>query len=182
MESPTPQFTPVEQPKKSNTGLIIGIVVVVLLCCCCLVVIAGLTFLGPVVNNVFSSVNQGLENPTVPGIPAVPNLPSMPSETEIPGMPTISPDAVPQGGLGDDVLRANTWAQVLLAVMLKDPTGCTAPSAAETAISVLQKPDSDGVWKEQWTVACGAGKTVPVDVTFTPGTSGVTDISITVTK
>jgi hypothetical protein len=29
--------TPTEEPKKSNTGLIIGIVVVVLLCCCCAV-------------------------------------------------------------------------------------------------------------------------------------------------
>lgn len=35
--SPTP-----EQPKKSNTGMIIAIVVVVLLCCCC--VAAGLAW------------------------------------------------------------------------------------------------------------------------------------------
>jgi hypothetical protein len=33
--TPTPEPIPVT-PKKSNTGLIIGIVVVVLLCCCCL--------------------------------------------------------------------------------------------------------------------------------------------------
>jgi hypothetical protein len=30
-----------EQPKKSNTGMIIGIVVVVLLCCCCAIAIGG---------------------------------------------------------------------------------------------------------------------------------------------
>jgi hypothetical protein len=30
-----------DAPKKSNTGLIIGIVVVVLLCCCCVVAIGG---------------------------------------------------------------------------------------------------------------------------------------------
>jgi hypothetical protein len=30
-----------EQPKKSNTGLIIGIVVVVLLCCCCITAVVG---------------------------------------------------------------------------------------------------------------------------------------------
>ena len=33
-----------EQPNKSNTGLIIGIVVVVLLCCCCAVVTGGWFF------------------------------------------------------------------------------------------------------------------------------------------
>jgi len=31
--------TPELQPKKSNKGLIIGIVVVVLLCCCCAVIV-----------------------------------------------------------------------------------------------------------------------------------------------
>jgi hypothetical protein len=30
-----------EQPKKSNTGMIIGIVVVVLLCCCCITAVVG---------------------------------------------------------------------------------------------------------------------------------------------
>jgi hypothetical protein len=30
-----------EQPKKSNTGMIIGIVVVVLLCCCCAIALGG---------------------------------------------------------------------------------------------------------------------------------------------
>lgn len=33
-----------EQPKKSNQGLIIGIVVVVVLCCCCSLVGAAYTF------------------------------------------------------------------------------------------------------------------------------------------
>jgi hypothetical protein len=30
-----------EAPKKSNTGLIIGVVVVVLLCCCCITAVVG---------------------------------------------------------------------------------------------------------------------------------------------
>ena len=48
METPstTPSTTPTPEPvpapaKKSNTGLIIGIVVVVLLCCCCVLAIGG---------------------------------------------------------------------------------------------------------------------------------------------
>jgi len=36
--------TPSEEPKKSKTGLIIGIVVVVLLCCCCLFLTGGWFF------------------------------------------------------------------------------------------------------------------------------------------
>ena len=42
METPgmTPEPLPA-QPKKSNTGLIIGIVVVVLLCCCCVAGVGG---------------------------------------------------------------------------------------------------------------------------------------------
>lgn len=30
-----------ETPRKSNTGLIIGVVVVVMLCCCCITAVVG---------------------------------------------------------------------------------------------------------------------------------------------
>lgn len=43
MEQNTPSPLP-EAPKKSNTGLIIGIVVAVLLCCCCIAGIAAVYF------------------------------------------------------------------------------------------------------------------------------------------
>jgi len=33
-------FTPVDQPKKSNAGKIIGIIVAILLCCCALITAA----------------------------------------------------------------------------------------------------------------------------------------------
>lgn len=39
IQSPIP-----DAPKKSNTGLIIGIVVAVVLCCCCVLAIAGWYF------------------------------------------------------------------------------------------------------------------------------------------
>jgi len=38
--------TPMEEPKKSNRGLIIGIVVAVLLCCCCLAAAAAVMWFG----------------------------------------------------------------------------------------------------------------------------------------
>lgn len=172
MESPTPQFTPVEQPKKSNIPLIIGIVVAVLLCCCCLVIAGVVLFMGPMVGNVYSSVNQQLT--AMPEIPSMPDGTSEPSDDPtIPGLPS---DVIPQGGLGDDVLRANTWAYVII-VAATD--GCSTPNAADTAITVTQKQDAGGVWKERWLVACDGSKSVPVDVTFTPSASGGTDINVT---
>lgn len=194
MESSTPQFVDPGQPaKKSNTGLIIAIVVIVLCCCCVVAIVGGLAVAGPAVNNVFSSINQSLQNPGMPVMP--PSMPSSTSEAPMPGapaetsepsmpsgsgMPTISPDIVPQGGRGDDLLRTDAWAQVVLAAALTNK--CPTPAATGTTISVSQDPDAAGVWKELWTVACGEGKTVPVDVTFTPSAGGGTDISVTVAK
>ena len=63
METYNPQVTPVEQPQKSKTGLIIGIVAVVLLCCCCAAILVIPIILGPTVNNIFSSINQQLTTP-----------------------------------------------------------------------------------------------------------------------
>jgi hypothetical protein len=52
MEPVTPDFTPVETPKKTNKTLIIVVVVVLVLCCCC-AVIGGLgwTFGDQIVNS-----------------------------------------------------------------------------------------------------------------------------------
>lgn len=84
MENFNPQGTPVEQPKKSQTGLIIGIVAVVLLCCCCATILVISIILGPRVNNIFSSINQQLITP-VPEV-AIPTEiakqnPSTPTES-----------------------------------------------------------------------------------------------------
>ena len=65
-------------------------------------------------------------------------------------MPSVPSDAVPQGGLGDDLLRTNTWGYVVTVAAID---GCTGPNAAETVITVTQEQDSAGVWKEQWVVA-----------------------------
>lgn len=173
MESSAPQFTPVEQPKKTNTWLIIGIVAVVLCCCCLVIVIAGLTILGPSVGKVFSTVNQGLENPSNP------ENPSMPSGTSEPSIPGLPSDLIPQGGLGDDLLRTNTWGYVITAAAM---SGCSATDASKTTIDVLQQPDSSGAWKEKWTVTCEDGSNKSFDVSFTPSAQGGTDINVTTSK
>ena len=63
MES-QPQSVDVSQPEPKKSGiatwLIILIVVVVLCCCLAVIVIAAVTIMGPVVGNVFSTINQSL--------------------------------------------------------------------------------------------------------------------------
>lgn len=163
METPIPA-----QPQKSITGWIIGIVVIVLLCCCCaVVVIATLTLMGPAVGNVFSTINMGIMTPN-------PDLSFPPPAFDL----TESPSAlVPEGGNGDQVLRASAWGYVLITAALD---GCSYnPKASETQIKVTQEPDSKGVWKEEWTVVCDDGSKKPYDVTFTPSAGGSTDINVT---
>ena len=56
---------PDAQPaKKTNVWLIVGIVaavIVILACCCVVAFFAFPTIFGPVVNNVFSNIVEGLE-------------------------------------------------------------------------------------------------------------------------
>ncbi len=177
MENPIPQDSPFEQPKKPKTGMIIGIVIAVLLCCCCLAIAGVFMFMGPAVNNVFSSINEQLT--AMPEIPSLPDGTVAPFDPENPSLPSIPAEAVPEGGLGDDLLRTNTWGYVVTVAAMG---GCDNPNAAETVITVTQDQDADGVWKEQWVVACG-GDQVPVDIVFTPNaTTGGTDINVTLAK
>ena len=159
------------EPQKSNTGLIIGIVVVVvLLCCCCVVVVGVLTLMGPVVGNVFSSVNNSLLTP-------VPAFPDMSATPDLSGIPTISSEFIPQGGKGNDIQRASAWGYVVVAAATD---GCSSnPKSASTEIKVIQEPDSKGVWKEAWTVICDDSSHKVYNVTFTPSAGGSTDITVT---
>jgi len=160
--------TPVQPaPKKNNLPMMLGIGAAVLVCCCLLVVavIFVLVALGPRVGNVFSQIE--VMTPIAPDF----ETPFVPAPQE-PG----SGDQ-PQGGLTDDLLRSNTWTLVQI---LATATDCANPSAADTTIEVTQSADSNGVWKELWTVACESGDSAKVEVTFTPGTSGGTDISVSI--
>jgi len=157
------------EPQKSNTGLMIGIggiVVVVLLCCCAAVVIAAVTIMGPVTGKVFSTITTDLTTP-------MPDLPLVPATPDLPGVPSA---LIPQGGHGNEVLRASAWGYVLTAASLD---GCTNPSASDTKIRVIQEPDSKGVWKEEWTAACDSGSKKAYNVIFTPSASGGMDIAVT---
>ena len=77
----------------------------------------------------------------------------------------------PAGGLGNEVLRNDTWRAVSAAATGQ---GCDQPVAADSAIEVLQEPDAAGVWVEQWTVACQSGESYPFEVEFILDDSGAT--------
>jgi hypothetical protein len=173
-------------PKKSNTGLIIGIVAAVILCCCCLIVVGGYAFYS--VSSAVESTYSSIEIMLTPGaegfedFPVIPEIPEFPTDEsglpEIPAVPEIPysyGDAIPQGGLGDDILRANTWGYVIITAAI---SGCTATDASKVVIEVLDQPDSAGAWREKWTVSCDGGSQKSFDVAFSPGAQGGTDIDV----
>ncbi|MDX9991455.1 MAG: hypothetical protein RBS68_05335 [Anaerolineales bacterium] len=165
-------------PKKNNTVLIIVAVVVVLLCCCCIVVVGAFALLGPTVGNSFESIEEGINQ----GVPE-----EFPYQEENPfGEESQDPDEsnadelgqyIPSGGLGDEMLRADTWVNVAISAALAT---CIVPAdgAQNTIIEVIDDPDSAGVWVERWTLPCDGGSSKAFDVTFTPAASGGTDISV----
>lgn len=161
-------------PKKTNIGLIIGVVAVVLLCCCCLIIIGGYAFFS--VSRAVQGTYSSIEIMLTPGAEDFEDLPAIP---EMPASPYGSDDFIPQGGLGDEVLRADAWVYVMAASAM---SGCAATDASQTTIEVSQEPDSAGVWKEKWTVTCDDGAKKSFDVTFSPSAQGGTTIDVTGSK
>jgi len=153
-----------------NRTLLIVIGVVVL--CCCIVVIAG-AVAAPTIRKYFNSASSGLQNlnPSVTSAPETAST-SQPSETSQPssGGSSMIPVA---GGLGDPTLKADVWVSILT---VESGHGCNDVNG--TAISVIQPPNSKGVWIENWTVdACG--KALVLKVIFTPDPKGGTNYAIT---
>src|SRR5687768_4933709 len=154
------------EPKKSSTGLMIGIGIAIflVLCCCCLVVIGALAF------GVFPLVRSESSLPT----------PAFDFDFETPDPDSFdapsSNQLVPEGGRGDLLLRTDTWGFVMIASATFDCSDY--PSAADTTITITQQPDALGIWEEEWTVPCDDGSEQSFDVTFTPSEGGGTDISV----
>jgi hypothetical protein len=139
--------------KKNQTPLIIAAVAIVLCCCCVVLAVAGyfgyLRIQRSEVIPLQSTEEPVLVNPT----DAV-----------------SSPGEAPTGGLGNDILRNDTWQAVAGAAQ---GLGCDQPIGADTKIEVLQQPDN-GVWVEKWTVACASGESYPFEITFTLDATGAT--------
>lgn len=169
-EPPAVQPAP-QPPKKSNTAVLLGVGAAIVLCCCCLVVggVVALNMMGPIVRNTYETINQDL--------PSAPNQDE--NDEQAPALPSDPGSLIPKGGLGDETLRADTWFNVVLSAAFAN---CPASDPTKVSIEVLQQPDSAGVWKEKWTVACDNGGTKSFDVTFTPSAQGGTDIEVSESK
>lgn len=162
MESTPPISPSPEAPKKSNRNLIIGVVIALVLCCCCLVVGVG-GYYGYQAYKAAQQTVQQLDNIEIP--------------TDIPFDPNQLPTnlgEVPTGGLADETTRYTAWMSLQLVGMM---SGCEAPTAATTTISVSQQPDASGKWVESWNVDCGNGSFKPFNVTFTPE-NGIVNVNV----
>jgi len=158
MEAPQPLN---EVPAKRNkTVLIIAVVAIVLLCGCIVMAVAG--YYGFIT---IRSVETQVLPPEDFVTPAS-DLDS-PFDTPNPGAEAGEP---PTGGLGNDILRNDTWQVIAGAAV---GLGCDQPVGADSDIEVLQEPDG-GIWKEKWTVACASGETYPFEVEFILDASGAT--------
>ncbi len=155
--------TPVQDaPKKSNTGLIIGIVVVVLLCCCCVLILGGVVgYSRYQAASALSGINSQLPTSNGTGTTTTTNIPGIPS-----------------GGKGDDAQRSAAWGYLVIAAAT-DGCSTSGPKADSTKIAVTKDPDSSGAWQEEWTVTCDSGSEKTYTVAFPSGDANITDIEVT---
>jgi hypothetical protein len=143
-----------EKPVNKNRTIIIVVVAVIAIACCC--VVAGIVGFYSFTN--ISSVKSSAPQP----IESIETI-APPSD--------INSDEPPIGGLGNDVLRKDTWQVMAPAAV---GLGCDQPIGADTKIEVLQQPDAAGYWVEKWTVACSSGDTYAFQVEFTLDATGTT--------
>ena len=151
-------------PRKNNTTLIIVVVVVVVLLCCCLIGVGGYVYSRYVAGKALSDFNSQMST-------------AMPGGSVPGGLPSGS---VPTGGLANDVTRAEAWSYAIAAIVPSNQTCVPAP--ATTTISVTQQPDASGAWTERWTVDCGGGTTIPVDIAYAPAGAGLFTVTAKVAK
>ena len=140
-----------EAPKKNQTPLVIAISAIVLCCCCAAFAVAGYYGFVTIQSSETQFDSSDDTNPEVPGI-------------------DLGVGEAPTGGLGNDVLRNDTWQYLAYAAMGQ---GCDQPLGEETTIEVLQEPEN-GVWLEKWTVACASGDTYAYEVEFILDSTGAT--------
>jgi len=157
METPQPAS---ETPaKKNRTPLIIAVVAAVLLCGCLVVAVAGY-YAFITIRNTQTEV-QPVEDFT----PVIPD-----ATFEVPEI-EAGVGEPPTGGLGNDILKNDTWQYVGAAAVGQ---GCDRPIGAISTIEVLQEPDANGVWVEEWTVVCRSGDSYAFEVEYVLDDTGAT--------
>lgn len=160
-----------EAPVKKNQTILWIAAAVIFLCCCC----AALAAIGFYSYSAIRSVETQELPPFESTVPALPDDSELPSEDQD-SIPDISgfEDGVgeaPEGGLGNDILRNDTWQYVAAAAIGQ---GCDRPITANSTIEVLQEPDAAGVWLEKWTVVCRSGDEYAYEVEYIVDDTGAT--------
>lgn len=167
MEAPQPVT---EVPaQKNRTPLIIAAIAIVL-CCGCLVV-AVAAFYGFIsIRSVETQVFPTEVFPPLVTQEVVTPASDSDFPTDTPGFDAGIGDP-PPGGLGNDILKNETWQYVAAAAAGR---GCDQPIGADSTIEVLQQPDANGAWLEKWTVACNTGDSYAFEVEFVLDATGAT--------
>ena len=152
--------------KKSQTPLVVAISTIVLCCCCGMAALAS--YYGYNVVRISDSQTVPFDQ-TTPDAAESGTEPTPVTDFEAPSTDQGIGEA-PTGGLGNDILRNDTWQYVAFAAMGQ---GCDQPLGDHTEIEVLQDVQ-DGVWVEQWTVACANGDSYAYEIEFVLDDTGAT--------
>lgn len=142
-----------DNKSKTNRTILIVVGIIVVLCCCC-VVLGGAGFFLLRSNSVRS----------------IPVIPTPQSDQLIPDYDPYAENTPPEGGLGNEILKTDTWNAVSSVAL---GLGCDQPIGSDSTIEVLQQPDG-GHWAEKWTVSCASGESYPFQVDFTLDSTGTT--------
>jgi len=149
-----------EKPTGTNRNIFIIAGVIIVLCCCLVLSVLG-----------FYAYKQYKSNQTFQGGPIfTPIPPSSDLSTASPENNSVA-DEPPAGGLGNDILKNDTWRAVSAAAV---SLGCDKPIGSKSTIEVLQEPDNAGVWDEKWTVACQSGDSYAFKLEFILDSTGAT--------
>jgi hypothetical protein len=156
-----------EAKTRRRRRTIVIVIAVIGLCCAC--VVAGIALYS------WNAIQGGgiqefptSEFPVEVTQEAMTVVPDTDSDSQEAG---TDPGEAPTGGLGNDILRNDTWQAVAAAA---EGQGCDQPIGADSTIEVLQEPDAAGVWVEEWTVACASGDSYAYEVEYILDATGAT--------
>ena len=158
-----------ETNERRRQRTIVAVIAAIALCCACLAVGVAL-YSWSSIRGGGGDVDVVPENGTTPTGPENSLTPSFVPNTTL-ETPLPNTGEAPTGGLGNDILRNDTWQAVAGAAVGQ---GCDQPVGADSTIEVLQEPDAAGVWVEQWTVSCESGDSYAFEVEYIPDAAGAT--------
>ena len=167
METPQPVG---ENPLRRNRRALILAAIGIALCCVCLVIVGIALYSSNSIRGMQTQISPVDEvTPLVTDDALTPATNS--DDASGTSIPSLNIGEAPTGGLGNDTLRNDTWQYVAAAAQGQ---GCDQPIGSDSTIEVLQEPDADGAWLEQWTVACQSGESYAYEVEYIPDDTGAT--------